>query len=377
MDIQDYVDSLKESGEFEVVEYIGEAVCYSAANDSLVNHQDYLNNLHYNYVWDITTGNPTIKVGVIDTGIWRDHPDIGYGNGNYTNISYSLGYDYLAGTQYQTPTEYHGTNVAGVIGAKRNNIIGVAGIAGGNNSSGVTLLSYRVFENIPNSVSSSYVGDAIKKAVDQGAKVINISAGPSYLTKTEEAIDYAYNHNVTIVCSAGNEGYDHISYPASNSSTIAVGGSTNTGVAKPGLNHGNGLDIIAPAELISTTTTNPLTNYYTLIFGHTSCSAAIVSGTVALMLSVNPSLNPNQIRNILRSTANKPSGYTYNNGWNEYVGYGELRPLNAVLSACNTSFTKTSVICPTPCTYTINNLPQAYMCRGIIWMTIILQILRL
>ena len=360
MDIRDYVNSLKESGEFEVVEYIGEAVCYSAANDSLANDQDYLDILHYDDVWDITTGSPNIKVGVIDTGIWRDHPDIGYGNGNYTNISYSLGYDYLAGMQYHTlsSADYHGTNVAGVIGAKRNNYIGIAGIAGGNNSSGVTLISYRVFESTPNNVSSSYVGDAIKKAVDEGAKVINISAGPSYLTKTEEAINYAYNHNVTIVCAAGNEGNASISYPASNAKTIAVGGSTNTGVAKPGLNYGVGLDIIAPAEMISTTDMNPLTNYYTSLFGFTSCSAAIVSGTVALMLSVNPFLTPSQVRNILRSTANKPSGYNYDgNGWNQYVGYGSLNAYAAVVGAMDLKIEGPQLIY-TYGSYSIDNLPS-------------------
>lgn len=357
-DIQDYVNKLKKSGEFEVVEYIGEAICYSAATDILADEQLYLDNLHYDDVWNFTTGNPNIKVGIIDTGVLRSHPDIGYGSDSYTNISYSLGYDYLAGSQYQMPTNYHGTNVAGIIGAKRNNNIGIAGIAGGNNSPGVTILSYCAISNTPNLLTLSYIGDAIKKAVDQGAKVINISAGMAHLTKIDEAIDYAYNHGVAIVCAAGNEGYSSISYPASNSKTIAVGGATNTGIAKSGLNYGVGLDIIAPAELTTTTDTNPLTDYYSHIFGFTSCAAAIVTGTVALMLSVNPSLTPDYIRYILRSTANKPSAYSYDsNGWNQYVGYGLLNPLAAVFGAMNLTIEGPRLISTTG-SYSISNLPN-------------------
>lgn len=356
-DIQEYVEELNASGLFETVEYIGDTRVYFTPNDSLLSNQDHIGHLHFDRVWDITKGNPNIKVAVIDTGIYRYHPDIGYGNDYYTNISYTLGYDYFAYSTYETPTDGHGTKMAGYIGAKMNNIKGVAGISGGNNSAGVTLISYHAIDTIQGSLSSSYVGDAIKKAVDQGARVINISAGPSFLTKTEEAIDYAYSHNVTIVCATGNDTLSNISYPAYNAKTIAVGGSNNSGGWKLGSNYGVGLDIIAFAELTKTTGIN--TNLYT-ISGFTSAAAAIVSGTVALMLSVNPSLTTTQVRDILRSTAKKPSGYTYNsNGWEAHVGYGELDPFVAVLAAGNINFLSPAVICDnTSTTLTINNVPS-------------------
>lgn len=179
-DIQEYVEELNASGLFETVEYIGDTRVYFTPNDSLLSNQDHIGHLHFDRVWDITKGNPNIKVAVIDTGIYRYHPDIGYGNDYYTNISYTLGYDYFAYSTYETPTDGHGTKMAGYIGAKMNNIKGVAGISGGNNSAGVTLISYHAIDTIQGSLSSSYVGDAIKKAVDQGARVINISAGPSF-----------------------------------------------------------------------------------------------------------------------------------------------------------------------------------------------------
>ena len=354
IDVVDYVDSLKKTGEFETVEYLGNAKCYFSPNDSLFTYQHPISRLNYQTVWDITKGSPNVKVAIIDTGVWRDHPDLGYGNDNYTNISYSMGYDYFAGTTYQIPTNGHGTSVAGIIGAKmHNNCKGVAGISGGNNSSGVTLMSYHAIEP-DNTLSSSYIGDAIKKAVDQGAKVINISAGSPYSSKTEDAISYAIDHGTTIICSSGNEGRDYLSYPASNSNTIAVGASDFNGNWDDDCNYGPGLDIIAPGDI--TMSTNYHIGYST--FNATSSAAAITSGTVALMLSVNPSLSPSQIRSILHNTAKKLTGYDYNSlGWEEHVGYGELHPFAAVLSACNTEFTKSSVICPTPSTYTINNLP--------------------
>ena len=354
IDVVYYVDSLKKTGEFETVEYLGNAKCYFSPNDSLFTYQHPISRLNYQTVWDITKGSPNVKVAIIDTGVWRDHPDLGYGNDNYTNISYSMGYDYFAGTTYQIPTNGHGTSVAGIIGAKmHNNCKGVAGISGGNNSSGVTLMSYHAIEP-DNTLSSSYIGDAIKKAVDQGAKVINISAGSPYSSKTEDAISYAIDHGTTIICSSGNEGRDYLSYPASNSNTIAVGASDFNGNWDDDCNYGPGLDIIAPGDI--TMSTNYHIGYST--FNATSSAAAITSGTVALMLSVNPSLSPSQIRSILHNTAKKLTGYDYNSlGWEEHVGYGELHPFAAVLSACNTEFTKSSVICPTPSTYTINNLP--------------------
>ena len=353
VDIKEYVETLKMCGDFETVEYIGEVKCHFTPNDSLFIHQNPIDRLNFKNVWDITKGNPNVKVAIIDTGVLRDHPDLGYGNDGYSNISYSLGYDYFAGTTYQTPTEDHGTLVAGVIGAKmHNNHKGIAGVSGGNNSQGVTLISYHAINTSQGSASASNIASAMVKAVDQGAKVINISCGTSHLTAIDNAIDYADNHGVTIICSSGNEGNSYLSYPASHYKTIAVGGNNPYG---GNYNYGTGMDIVAPAE--TTFTTDYHIGYAT--FNATSLSAAITSGTVALMLSVNSTLSPSQIRSILRNTAKKLTGYSYNSsGWNQYVGYGELDPLAAVLFACNTAFPKTSVICPTSSTYTINNIPS-------------------
>lgn len=352
--IQDYVKKLRETKRFELVDYITEVKCYWTPNDSLLSGQWFVNKLKLPLVWEITKGNPNIRVAVIDTGVDRDHFDIGYGYGNYTNISYNYGWDYVSDTQYHTPHSQgsHGTEIAGLISAKSNNIHGVAGMAGGDNSPGVTLMSYRVIEKDGDYTSS--MGTAIKKAVDQGANIINISMGLGSNSSTMEALDYAYNHGVVVVCATGNDGNSNISFPASYNSTIAVGASSINDLRENYSNFGTGIDLVSPTYLSSTTSLN--NNYFFMTA--TSMAAALVSGTAALMLSVNSSLTPDQIRTILQKTATKLPGYTYNsNGWNSEVGYGMLNTFAAVLAASNTQFLQASTMCNgTSASFSLNGL---------------------
>ena len=174
IDIVDYVEELKATGEFETVEYNGFAQYCLTPNDANISSQWHLNVINAFNAWNITTGSPNIKVGIIDTGVDAGHEELGYGNSNYSQIDTTNGWDYTHNTNYTTPTYYHGTFVAGIIAAKTNNSIGIAGITGGNNSKGVTILSFCTsnssvfmdFVDIPNS---------IVQAVDKGSKVINMS----------------------------------------------------------------------------------------------------------------------------------------------------------------------------------------------------------
>lgn len=359
MSIERYVEKLENSGLFDIVEYVGTTGrLYFSQNDVEASYQNiYLSKIYTNYAWDITTGDPNIKVAIIDTGFQRDHIDIGYGNGNYTNSSYSLGYDYYTNTTYQPPTDNHGTMVAGIIGAKTNNGICVSGISGGNGCKGVTIISYRLgYDDGEYLVGCPYkLSDAIMDAVDDGARVINICVGVDENSDNNSAIEYAYNHGVTIVCAAGRNTDTQVPYPASHSKTIAVGAidqNTNTAFADLGV----GLDLVAPGSLIRSTTRNNSTGDNS----GTSFATPLVSGTIALMLSVNSSLTPDQIRTILHKTATKVSGYTYNNyGWNSEVGYGLLNTFAAVLAACNPTIIEDTTLCyGSSVTIPLNSLPS-------------------
>ena len=348
-DLVEYVKELKKSGVFESVEYKSNCNMYFSPNDAKIAHQNsYLSAINAYDAWNITTGNSTIKVAIIDSGIERGHEDLGYGNDNYSNLSYSLGYDYIEGTSYHAPDDHHGTGVAGVLGAKTNNGIGIAGISGGNNCQGVTLVSYRLVHNWGTGPTHLY-GDVIRQAVDDGVKIINLSIGHSENDDINSAIYYAETHGVTIVCAAGHSTDTEVPYPACNPYTIAVGEIDDTGATYLGA----GLDLVAPSFVY---TTHDLNGYWTST--GTSYTAPQVSGTVALMLSVNPSLSPSQIRTILRTTATKVPGYTYDgNGWNGSVGYGLL---NAHAAVCAASGISGPTIPSFSSAYSTQNFPSNY-----------------
>lgn len=329
-DVQEFVEELKQSKQFESVEYNTYGALCMTPNDTYYSQQSYLNTINAPSAWDITTGSPNIKVAIIDTGIEVAHSDIGYGSDTYSNVSLTEGANYTnVANTHISPVNSHGTRVAGIIGAKTNDSLGIAGITGGNNSSGVTMIPYCVTNG--EQISNTNVRTAIYDAIDAGVKVINMSLRLSEDAATNACIEYAYNHNVCIVCSAGNNensGTSGIYYPASHSKTIAVGATTSTNVRWENSQYGQGLDLVAPGVTIRTTDTN---NSYTNLYSGTSLSAPQVTGTIALMLSVNPSLTPDEIKLILHNTCTKLTSYTYNSsGWNEEVGYGLLNVKDAV-----------------------------------------------
>ena len=350
-DVVEYIKELKNTGIFESVDFKSRCNVYFDPNDNKKSYQNsYLNKIKAYDVWDFCTGNPTIKVAIIDTGINRDHEDIGYGDDGYSNVSYSLGYDYIEHTSYHVPADSHGTGVAGVLGAKTHNGIGMAGISGGKNCQGVTMVSYRLVNDTGTGATELY-DEAIRQAVDDGARVINLSIGHAENSDINSALYYAETHGVTVVCAAGYTTDTEVPYPASNPYTIAVGSIDNYSMATY---LGSGLDLVAPGNVY---TTNCVTSKYWHTTG-TSFSAPQVAGTVALMLSVNPSLTPAMIRHILRNTATKVSGYSYDsNGWNGAVGYGVLNTFAAVFGAMNLTIEGPRLISTTG-SYSISNLPN-------------------
>jgi subtilisin family serine protease len=323
--VEDFVSQLIKTGEYDFVDYniYGEYALYPS--DDEIGNQWYLESINAYEAWDITTGNPQIRIAVLDSGVDSGHNDLSNGFDGYSNLNISDGYCFPNNTTYSMPFDDHGTMVAGIIGAKTNNALGIAGITGGNYAAGTTILPYCVGYYDP---SVNYVISAIYKAVEKNARLINMSL---YFTNNnsglECAIDSAYNKGITIICATGNNGMNNIPYPACYPNTIAVGGSNLGNSVSIYSNYGIGLDMVAPAVNIKSTSFN---NGYQSYNGN-SFAAPQVTGVAALMLSVNPTLTPIQIRDTLRSTCTKLSGYTYNSaGWNEEAGYGLLNAQAAV-----------------------------------------------
>ncbi len=206
--------------------------------------------------WNYTTGSSNVIVAIIDTGVKFEHPELyGHfwvnadeipgnaidddGNGWVDDVN---GYDFASydidthtggdsdPTDPQPYSDTHGTWVAGIIGAASNNGIGIAGVAGGGKGGdgGVRLMILRVGTNASISVDAEVA--ALDYAVQNGAKVINMSfGGVTGGPPEEEAITRAWNGGAVICAAAGNYpagNPDGIDLPAGFPEVIAVGATT-------------------------------------------------------------------------------------------------------------------------------------------------------
>lgn len=173
-----------------------------------------------------------VKVGVIDTGVALDHPDLKVAGGENTVVGEKL-------EDYGDNGEGHGTHVAGIIAARGAPPSGIRGIA-----PGVALFSYRVFGKKSGGATNYSIAKAIDRAADAGCDLINMSLGggePDAATRS--AIEDARSKGVLPIVAAGNEYRSPVSFPASEALSIAVAamgrkgtfpaGSTETGDIAP------------------------------------------------------------------------------------------------------------------------------------------------
>lgn len=264
--------------------------------------------------WDRTTGSSSIIVGVIDTGIDYNHPDLAAniwrntreiaGNGidddgnGYRDDS--MGWDFANNDSNPMDDNGHGTHVAGTIGAVGNNGVGVAGVAWN-----VKLMPLK-FLSASGSGSLSSAISAINYAVQNGAKILNNSwGGGGYSTALNDAISRARAAGVIFVAAAGNESNNNDtnpSYPANYNfdNVVSVAATDSNDRLASFSNYGaTSVDIAAPGVGILSTTPN---NTYSSFSG-TSMATPHVAGAAALVWAANPSWTYSQVIQRLYSTA--------------------------------------------------------------------------
>ena len=213
----------------------------------------------------------------------------------------------------KSDNELHGTHVAGIIAAVRNNSLGIDGI-----SSTAKIMCLRAVPNEGDEYDKD-VALSIRYAVDNGAQIINMSFGKDFSPhshKVREAVMYAESEGVLLVNAAGNDGanIDEVfSYPndnfqnepevSSNFITIgAIGPVKNPLMIAPFSNYGKyNLDLFAPGAVIYAPVPS---NQYEALSG-TSMAAPSVSGVAALILSYYPKLSPKAVRKILMESVVK------------------------------------------------------------------------
>ena len=204
------------------------------------------------------------------------------------------------------PDYWHGTHVAGIVGAETDNGMGVSSI--GYNVRILPVKATRDGED-PNLITSGLEG--IVWAVTNGADIINLSWGyeipipPDVLFEhsldptLESALLLAKHNDVLVVAAAGNQSSDMFFYPAICEDILAVANTDESDNKALNSNFGDWVDICAPGENIYSTF--PGNSY--LCRSGTSMSAPLVAGTAALMLSANPALTSQDVIDCIRNTA--------------------------------------------------------------------------
>ena len=276
--------------------------------------------------WDLTTGAPGIVIAVIDTGI-RTHADLagrvlpGYdfigdltiaNDGDGRDGDASDPGDYCNGGS----SSWHGTHVAGTLGAASNNSAGVSGI---NWTS--KLLPVRVLGTCGGYMSDVIDGLRWASGISipgvpsnpTPARVANLSLGGQGACSTsfQNAINDVVSRGTVVVVAAGNSAADAASFqPSGCAGVVAVAATARDGSKSGYSNFGSMVAISAPGgssgngilSTLNSGVTGPGADSYAFYQG-TSMAAPHVAGTVSLMLSLNPNLTVTQVIQILKSSA--------------------------------------------------------------------------
>ena len=324
------------------------------------------------YAWDVETGQPFVKIGVYDCGIDGTHADL---NGSKV----AGGYDFTSGTAISAGTNncggaFHGTACAGIIGARRNNGIGVAGIAGGDDAlgnAGCSIYDMKIASGSTYVSMSTICASIISGASSggYGLHIMNHSWAVYNLNDLtlQDAVRFASQNGVILVASRGNyfpastgacfndnfSGLATLGYHAfpscfQDEQVLNIGSSGNDGNWKS-TNNGHGatncdnyqsmtgynVDVMAPGNLDDVYTTMPGNSYGAM--NGTSAAAPHVAGVAGLILSHcdQPNPSPNNlviedVEYIIQTTAHDNVHSPSSSGYDGYSGWGLMDAYEAV-----------------------------------------------
>ena len=310
-------------------------------NDPMLSTQWALTTIDARQAWDITQGSVSIPLGIADTGVDWNHPDLnnniwhnsgdpvdGADNDGNGLIDDNYGWDWVNGesgppgedldTPDNNPMDYngHGTHVSGIASAETNNGTGVAGL--GFNC---TIMPLRIgwTANDGNGyVDMSYAASALYYAANEGAKAFNASWGSSNSGGIAAAATYAVGQGVVIVSAAGNDNNQTASYLCSRSDVIAVAATDDNDHKASFSSYGTWVDVSAPGVSIRSTYFD---NTYAYLDG-TSMAAPHVTGLAGLIRSASPGMTRLQVQQRIINTTEDIDGL--NPGYEGRLGSGRL-----------------------------------------------------
>ncbi len=312
--------------------------------------------------WDVETGDASVVVAILDSGIDASHPDLA--DKLWQNVGETAGdgidndgngcVDDVNGCNFLTPTEAdpscgssppaltgqidddagHGTFVAGIIGAATSNGQGVASVA-----RGVRILPVKILD-CTGAGSAADAAQGLLYALRMGAQVINFSFGGDQDSITlAEAVRLGHEEfGAVMVAASGNEGVEGVTYPARYTTVIAVGASDRNSPdgRAPFSNWGPAVDVAAPGvDLVSSVPARLCGTRWSCISAlpyarasGTSFAAPQVAALAALLLSRSPTMTPREVAKAIIDTALPlPDGNAP--GWD---GAGRVRMWRALLA---------------------------------------------
>ena len=327
--------------------YINHAM--AIPNDPYYGRQWHYRQINLPAAWDVTTGDDDVVVAVIDSGV-GPHPDLSDRILRHRSGAW-VGYDFVdddsnptdpGDRKFGNKSSFHGTHVAGTIGAKTDNGKGVAGVTWQGKLMPLRVLGFR------GRGSDWNVSQAIRYAARLNnssgtrppvrADVMNLSLGPSNRIENttikceiqdftlgetlRKAIVAAFDAGIVIVASAGNDDC-HVPPPMAKVDGVIMVGAVGADARKaPYSNHGRHIDVAAPGGDLDVDKngdgrtdgvystmgddSGPVVKANYIAYEGTSMAAPHVAGVVALMLSVNPDLTPDDVNMLLADTHPHP-----------------------------------------------------------------------
>lgn len=313
-----------EYAEFDVIPEI-----LYTPNDPHIGNQYYLNTIKAYQAWDIWKGDSNYVAGIVDTGYDLLHPDLinalkynwndtidGFDNDNDGYIDNFRGWN--LGSNNNNPqaiAQGHGIHVSGIAGASVDNTFGMAGVG-----FKTKILPVKI-DNQNGALIRSYEG--IVYAADHGANTINCSWGSTFGSGQFgiDIVNYAtYNKKSLVVGAAGNSNNERLFYPCSYQNVLCVAGTKADDAKWENSSYYWRVDISAPGHNVYSCWANGTFVYS----GGTSMAAPAVAGAAALVWSYFPFLEPLQVYQHLKNTADIIDTISYNIPYFEKLGYGRL-----------------------------------------------------
>jgi serine protease len=363
--VEEMVKAFSARADVEYAEpnYIAHA--FMTPNDPYYSYQWHMPQINMPAAWDQSTGIPGVVVAVIDCGVAYENYGVYYQAPDLAGTAFVPGYDFVNNDSHPNDDCAHGTHVTGTVAQTTNNSLGVAGVA-----FNCSIMPVKVLDASGNGTYTAIV-NGITFAADNGAEVINMSlGGASGSTALQNAVIYAYNKGVTIVCAAGNAGTSAPQYPAAYTQCISVSAVRYDKTYPSYSSYGSTIDICAPGGDLSVDQngdgygdgvlqqTHDGVNYGTFgyyFYDGTSMASPHVAGVAALLISkAGGTMTPDAVRAALQNTAQDlgPAG------WDQHYGYGLVDANAALLTIGNNppvaafSGTPTSGYAPLMVTFT-------------------------